>query len=41
VNFIGELGWEFHHPIEMQNYIFDKLMAAGRNSTSSPSASAR
>jgi len=29
VNFIGELGWEFHHPIEMQNYIFDKLMAAG------------
>lgn len=30
VNFIGELGWEIHHPIEMQNYIFDKLMAAGR-----------
>ncbi len=29
VNFIGELGWEIHHPIEMQNYIFDKLMAAG------------
>lgn len=29
VNFIGELGYEFHHPIEMQNYIFDKLMAAG------------
>ncbi len=29
VNFIGELGWELHHPIEMQNYIFDKLMAAG------------
>lgn len=29
VNFIGELGWEFHHPIEMQNYIFDKLMDAG------------
>ncbi|MDE2339460.1 MAG: aminomethyltransferase family protein, partial [Alphaproteobacteria bacterium] len=27
--FIGELGWEIHHPIEMQNYIFDKLMAAG------------
>ncbi|MFX6808079.1 hypothetical protein ABTH26_20450, partial [Acinetobacter baumannii] len=24
VNFIGELGWEIHHPIEMQNYIFDK-----------------
>ncbi len=29
VNFIGELGWEIHHPIEMQNYIFDKIMAAG------------
>ncbi|MBA4160776.1 MAG: dimethylglycine dehydrogenase, partial [Novosphingobium sp.] len=29
VNFIGELGWEVHHPIEMQNYIFDKLMEAG------------
>ena len=29
VNFIGELGYELHHPIEMQNYIFDKLMAAG------------
>jgi dimethylglycine dehydrogenase len=29
VNFIGELGYEFHHPIEMQNYIFDRLMNAG------------
>jgi len=29
VNFIGELGYEIHHPIEMQNYIFDHLMAAG------------
>ncbi len=29
VNFVGELGWEIHHPIEMQNYIFDKLFAAG------------
>ena len=29
VNFVGELGWELHHPIEMQNYIFDLLMAAG------------
>ncbi|MDE0840618.1 MAG: FAD-dependent oxidoreductase [Porticoccaceae bacterium] len=29
VNFIGELGWELHHPIEMQNYIFDQLMSAG------------
>ena len=29
VNFVGELGWEIHHPIEMQNYIFDKLFEAG------------
>ncbi len=29
VNFLGELGYELHHPIEMQNYIFDKLWAAG------------
>jgi dimethylglycine dehydrogenase len=29
VNFVGELGWELHHPIEMQNYIFDQLMEAG------------
>ena len=29
VNFVGELGWEIHHPIEMQNYIFDQLIAAG------------
>ena len=29
VNFIGELGYELHHPIEMQNYIFDALMEAG------------
>lgn len=31
VNFVGELGWELHHPIEYQNHIFDKLMDAGRN----------
>jgi dimethylglycine dehydrogenase len=30
VNFVGELGYEFHHPIEQQNHIFDALMAAGR-----------
>ncbi|HAE03084.1 MAG TPA: dimethylglycine dehydrogenase, partial [Rhodospirillaceae bacterium] len=29
VNFVGELGWELHHPIEYQVHIFDKLMAAG------------
>jgi dimethylglycine dehydrogenase len=30
VNFVGELGWELHHPIEMQNTIFDILAEAGR-----------
>jgi dimethylglycine dehydrogenase len=30
VNFVGELGWELHHPIEMQNAIFDLLWDAGR-----------
>ncbi len=29
VNFVGELGWELHHPIEQQNVIFDLLMEAG------------
>jgi dimethylglycine dehydrogenase len=29
VNFVGELGYEFHHPIETQNYVFDRLMEAG------------
>ncbi len=29
VNFVGELGWEIHHPMEMQNHVFDSLMAAG------------
>jgi dimethylglycine dehydrogenase len=29
VNFVGELGWELHHPIEMQTTIFDLLMEAG------------
>jgi len=31
VNFVGELGWEIHHPMEMQNHIFDKLMEAGKD----------
>ena len=30
VNFVGELGWELHHPIEYQNHIFDNLMEAGK-----------
>ncbi len=29
VAYTGELGWELHHPIEMQNYLFDLLMKAG------------
>ncbi len=30
VNFVGELGFEFHHPIEQQVVLFDLLMEAGR-----------
>ncbi len=29
VNFVGELGWEIHHPIEYQNHIFDVLFKHG------------
>ncbi|ADE39302.1 GcvT family protein [Candidatus Puniceispirillum marinum] len=29
MNFVGELGWELHHPIEYQNHIFDAIMKAG------------
>ncbi|UYV38410.1 FAD-dependent oxidoreductase [Rhodobacteraceae bacterium D3-12] len=29
VAYTGELGWELHHPIEMQNYLWDLLTAAG------------
>ena len=29
MNFVGELGWELHHPIEYQNHIFDVLMKSG------------
>lgn len=29
VAYTGELGWELHHPIEMQTYLFDRLMEAG------------
>ncbi len=29
VAYTGELGWELHHPIEMQNYLFDLIMEAG------------
>jgi dimethylglycine dehydrogenase len=29
VAYTGELGWELHHPIEMQRYLWDQLMEAG------------
>jgi len=29
VAYTGELGWELHHPIEMQNYLFDLIEKAG------------
>jgi len=30
VAYTGELGWELHHPMEMQNYLFDLLEDAGQ-----------
>ncbi len=29
VAYTGALGWELHHPIEMQTYLWDRLMEAG------------
>ncbi|MCH2067968.1 MAG: FAD-dependent oxidoreductase [Shimia sp.] len=29
VAYTGELGWELHHPIEMQNYLWDLITEAG------------
>ena len=29
VAYTGELGWELHHPIELQNYLFDKILEVG------------
>ncbi|NNK66395.1 MAG: FAD-dependent oxidoreductase [Rhodobacteraceae bacterium] len=29
VAYTGELGWELHHPIEMQRYLWDQLLTAG------------
>ncbi|WP_068113960.1 GcvT family protein [Tropicimonas marinistellae] len=29
VAYTGELGWELHHPIEMQNHLWDRLVDAG------------
>ncbi len=31
VAYTGELGWELHHPIEMQNYLWDLLIEAGES----------
>ncbi|MEM9094650.1 MAG: FAD-dependent oxidoreductase [Pseudomonadota bacterium] len=31
VAYTGELGWELHHPMEMQNYLFDRIEAAGKD----------
>ena len=31
LNFVGELGWELHHPLEYQNHIFDALFEAGED----------
>jgi dimethylglycine dehydrogenase len=31
VAYTGELGWELHHPVEMQNHLFDLLERAGRD----------
>ena len=31
VNYVGELGWELHHPVEYQNHIFDALVEAGQD----------
>ena len=30
VAYTGELGWELHHPIEMQNYLFDLIYNSGK-----------
>jgi dimethylglycine dehydrogenase len=30
VNFVGELGWELHHPLETQNALFDLIMKEGQ-----------
>lgn len=31
MNFVGELGWELHHPIEGQKALHDALMEAGKS----------
>ena len=29
VNYVGELGWELHHPLNLQNHIVEALLAKG------------
>jgi dimethylglycine dehydrogenase len=36
VNFVGELGWELHHPLPYQNAIWDALIEAGAEFDISP-----
>ena len=31
VSYTGALGWELHHPIEIQNYLFDRLCSTGES----------
>ncbi|MEM7170425.1 MAG: FAD-dependent oxidoreductase [Pseudomonadota bacterium] len=31
ISYVGELGWELHHPIEAQNHIYDVLLRAGQD----------
>ena len=30
LNFVGDLGWELHHPIEYQHHIYDLVVDAGK-----------
>jgi dimethylglycine dehydrogenase len=32
VAYTGELGWELHHPVEMQTWLWDRLIEAGEPS---------
>ena len=29
VSYVGELGYELHHPVEYQRHIYDRLLEAG------------
>ena len=41
MNFVGELGWELHHPVEYQIGLYEALKGAGEAWGSSTSASGR